>query len=80
MQDQIKAYVLKNFLFTEDPGALGNDTSLIGEGIVDSTGILELIMYLEESFAIKVNDDEMTPTHFDSVATIAAFVERKRQG
>lgn len=80
MQDQIRQYVLRNFLFTEDRDALKDETSLIGEGIVDSTGILELIMYLEESFGIKVDDAEMTPANFDSVATIAAFVGRKRQG
>jgi acyl carrier protein len=74
----IKSFVLKNFLFTDDANALSDSTSLIGEGIIDSTGILELVSYLEESFGIKVADEEMTPANFDSIQNIAAFVGRKR--
>ncbi|MBM4221038.1 MAG: acyl carrier protein [Gammaproteobacteria bacterium] len=74
----IKAFVLKNFLFTDDASALSDNTSLIGEGIIDSTGILELVSYLEESFSIKVADEEMTPANFDSIQNIAAFVGQKR--
>lgn len=74
----IKAFVLKNFLFTDDASALSDNTSLIGEGIIDSTGILELVSYLEESFSIKVADEEMTPANFDSIQNIAAFVGRQR--
>jgi acyl carrier protein len=76
----IKSFVLKNFLFTDDANALSDSTSLIGEGIIDSTGILELVSYLEESFGIKVTDEEMTPANFDSIQNIAAFIGRKRPG
>lgn len=75
---RIKEYVLKNFLFTDDVKALSDSASLIGEGVIDSTGILELVNYLEETFGIKVDDEEMTPANFDSIQTIAAFVGRKR--
>jgi acyl carrier protein len=75
---QIKQFVLKNYLFTEDETALADDESLIRGGIVDSTGMLELISHLEESYAIKVENAEMIPANFDSIATISRFVASKR--
>jgi acyl carrier protein len=77
-QEQIKEFILRNFLFTDDMNAVANNASLIAEGVVDSTGILEVIMFLEESFSIKVRDEEMTPDNFESIDAITAFVEKKR--
>lgn len=74
---QIKQFVLSNFLFTEDDSALADDTALIQGGIVDSTGILELIMFLEETWAIKVPPEEMTPANFESVRSVDDYVGRK---
>ena len=74
---QIKHFVLKNFLFSEDENAVADQDSLIKKGIVDSTGILELISYLEETFGISVAEEEMVPTNFDSVDAITAFLSRK---
>jgi acyl carrier protein len=78
LQQEIKHFILQNFLFTDDEAALSNSESLMDKGVVDSTGVLELIMYLEERYTIKVKDEEMLPSNLDSVDTIAAFVERKR--
>lgn len=75
---KIRQYVLQNFLFTDDASALDDDTSLIREGIVDSTGILELIQFLEDELGIRVANEEMTPANFDSLSAVYAFVERKR--
>jgi acyl carrier protein len=74
---QIKAFVLENYLFTDDDSALADGDSLIRNGIVDSTGMLELIGHLEETYAIKVDNAEMIPAHFDSIDAIAAFVAKK---
>ncbi|SFN00076.1 Acyl carrier protein [Dokdonella immobilis] len=74
---QIKAFVLENYLFTDDESALADGDSLIRDGIVDSTGMLELIGHLEETYAIKVENAEMIPANFDSIDSIAAFVARK---
>lgn len=74
---QIKQFVLKNFLFTEDESAVGDHESLIGKGIVDSTGILELISHLEETYGIKVAEDEMVPANFESIDNVTAFLTRK---
>lgn len=78
LQQEIKAFILQNFLFTDDASMLSDTESLMQKGVIDSTGILELIMHLEEHYSIKVEDQEMLPDNLDSIATIAAFVERKR--
>lgn len=71
-------FILKNYLFTDDASALKDDQSLMQTGVMDSTGILELIMFLEENFGIKVKDEEMVPENLDSVDAIAQFVTFKR--
>jgi len=76
---QIKDFILKNFLFTDDASALKNDQSLMSSGVLDSTGILELITFVEDTFGIKVSDDEMLPGNFDSVDAVSAFVSRKQK-
>jgi acyl carrier protein len=73
---QIRDFVVSNFLFG-DASALQDDTSFLNSGIVDSTGILELVMFLETTYGIKVDPQEMLPENFDSVSRVAAFVTRK---
>jgi acyl carrier protein len=77
---QIRNFILKNFLFSEDDGSLSNTGSLIASGTIDSTGVLELIMFIEETFHIKVAEEEMIPDNLDSVDKIAGYVHRKRSG
>jgi len=79
IRTQIKNFILQNYLFTNDDSALADGDSLMQKGIVDSTGILELIMHVEETYGIKVLDEEMIPDNLDSVANIVAFVMRKRE-
>lgn len=73
----IKPFILGNFLFTEDTSALTDDASLIRGGIVDSTGILELVEFLESTYSIRVQPAEMIPGNFDTIDTISAFLTRK---
>jgi acyl carrier protein len=79
LHDQIRRFILENYLFTDDPTQLGLDDSLLGRGIVDSTGMLEIILFIEEQLGVKVADSEMVPEHLDSVNRIAAFVTSKRK-
>jgi acyl carrier protein len=79
LRDRIQKFILENYLFTGDPAALGLDDSLLGRGIVDSTGMLEIIMFIEEQLGVTVKDEEMIPENLDSVSRIAAFVESKRK-
>ena len=77
VEKKIRNYVLENYLFTDDETALANDTSFLDEGIIDSTGILEVIAFIEEEFGVKVLDDEMVPENLDSVENIVQFVAQK---
>jgi len=79
LRDQIRDFILENYLFTSDPSALGLDDSLLGRGIVDSTGMLEIIFFIEEQLGVKVKDEEMIPDNLDGVNKIAQFVSSKRQ-
>lgn len=74
----VRNFILKNFLFSEDEGALTNEGSLIASGTIDSTGVLELIMFVEQTFGIKVDEDEMVPQNLDSVEKIIGYVHRKK--
>ncbi len=73
----IKDFIVNNFLFG-DSGNLKNDTDLFQESIVDSTGILELISYIEITFKIKVNDDEIIQENFSSVNSINKYIQSKQ--
>lgn len=74
-RQKIKQFILGNFLFTDDESAFSDDTSLIREGIVDSTGILELIGFIEESWPVRVPPEDMTPSNFDSLGAIDRYLD-----
>lgn len=74
---KIRDFVLRNYLFTTDENALRNDQSLMQTGVLDSTGILELISFLYEAFEVQVDDEEMVPENLDSVAQLTTFVDGK---
>lgn len=81
MSDQktkIMNFIIENFLFGNADG-LNDDTSFLEEGIIDSTGVLELISYLEEQFSIQVDDEELIPENLDSINNIVAFLQIKLQ-
>lgn len=73
---KVRAYVLSNFPVA-DPEAVTDDASLMELGVVDSTGLLEVIEWLRDEFSLDVPDGEMVPDNFSSIANIAAYVARK---
>ncbi|MCW9014621.1 MAG: acyl carrier protein [Gammaproteobacteria bacterium] len=77
VEQQIRDYILENYLFTDDQSALINGDSFLEKGILDSTGILEVIYFIEDEFGVKVEDEEMIPENLDSVDNIVAFIGRK---
>lgn len=77
---KVRKYILENFLFTDDDSALDDEDSLLDQGIIDSTGALEIANFLEETFDIKIRDDEMLPENLDSIANISRFILRKTGG
>lgn len=78
IEEQIRDYVLENYLFTDDQSALNSDESFLEKGILDSTGILEVIYFIEDEFNVKVKDEEMIPENLDSVNRIAAYIGKKQ--
>lgn len=77
-RDTIRRYILENYLFTEDASALADDISFLESGIIDSTGMMEVIFFLEENFSIRVEDEEMIPENLDSVNNLLRYIERKQ--
>ncbi len=77
LQARVKQFIVENF-YVSDPSELTGDTSLISGGYVDSTGMLELIAFLEGEFAIRIEDQEMVPDNLETIARIAAFVASKK--
>jgi acyl carrier protein len=74
---QLRAFVSKNF-YVPDPTSFDDRTSFLDRGIIDSTGVLELVSFVEAEYAIAVADDDMVPTNFDSIDALVAFVAARR--
>ena len=75
--DDIKSFLVEK-RYLQDAGSLGVDDSLLEEGIIDSVGIQDLVMFLEKQYAIKVEEDDLMPDNFDSLNAIADFVNEKK--
>jgi acyl carrier protein len=73
----VRQFVLSNF-YIPDATVLSDEASLLDHGIIDSTGVLEVIAFIERTFEIRVDDEEVVPENLDSVARISAYVQRKR--
>jgi acyl carrier protein len=76
IKNKIRTFIVENFLFGKDEG-LNDETSFLDEGIIDSTGILELVSFMEETFNIKVEDEELVPENLDSIKNVVAYLEKK---
>ena len=81
LNHDIRTFIIDNFLFGDASGrfTFADDDSFQERGIVDSTGILELVCHLQERYAIVIEDEELVPDNLDSVSKVACFVERKRR-
>jgi acyl carrier protein len=80
MEQRIREFLAANFFLGDDPSQLNGSTSLIEAGVIDSTGVLELVGFLEEEFEIRIADEDLVPENLDSVDNIIRFVEGKRAG
>ena len=78
IHSQIRQFIAENFLFSDNGFNLGDDVSFLDEGIIDSTGTLELVLFVEDTFSFEVGDDEIEPDNFDSVNKLAAYIARKQ--
>jgi acyl carrier protein len=73
----VRDFIKENFLFGEDGTALADDVSFLESGVIDSTGILQLVAFLEERFLIEVSDEELLPENLDSVDNVVSFLQRR---
>ena len=76
IRENIRSFIVDNFLFGEDLG-LKDDSSILDGGFLDSTGIMHLVAYLEETYSVRIEDEELVPENLDSLDKIAAFLETK---
>ncbi len=79
IREELRHFVVDNFLLGQDDVGLTDDASFLDRGIVDSTGVLELVSFLERRYAIKLDDEELVPENLDSIDNLVAFLERKLQ-
>jgi acyl carrier protein len=75
---ELRQYVIDNFLFGQGGSELKNDDSFMERGIVDSTGVLELVAFLEEKFQVKVEDEDLIPANLDSINNLLLYLEKKQ--
>lgn len=76
IRDQVRQFITTNF-YVPDPQALGDETSFLDTGIIDSTGVLELVSFLQEQFGVVLEDGEIVPENLDTVANIVGLIQRK---
>lgn len=76
IRDQIRDFITQNFLYDGTASQLDNSASLLGQGIVDSTGVLELVLFVEETYAFNINQNDLLPDNFDSIDNLANYVAR----
>jgi acyl carrier protein len=77
IEPAIRDFIARSLLYSEDGFAYADDASFLEEGIIDSLGVMELVEFVTKTFNVKVEQSEVTPAHFDSVARLAAFVRGK---
>lgn len=76
LKTRVKDFIIETFLFGNSDG-LDNQTSFLEEGVIDSTGVLELVDFIENEFSIQVLDEELVPENLDSINNTASYIERK---
>lgn len=74
---QLREFVVENFMMGQDASELSDSGSLLELGIIDSTGVLELVGFLEETFAITVEDDDLIPDNLDSIDNLVNYIQKK---
>jgi len=77
--EELRRFIIENFLYGDQTFQLKDEDSFSGKGIIDSTGVLELVAFVEGRFGISIEDEEMIPENLDSLAKLTRYVARKQQ-
>jgi acyl carrier protein len=80
VEQEIREFITEKFLYGEDDGNLSGGDSFMEQGIIDSTGVLELVAFIEGKYGIKIKNDELVPNNLDSINKLVRFINRKTQG
>ena len=75
---EVRRFIIDNFLFGEEGNGLSSQDSLLEKGILDSTGVLELVGFLQDAFGINIEDHDIIPANLDSISNIVRFVHQKK--
>jgi acyl carrier protein len=78
MKQELREFMVMNYLFGQ-PADFSDDDSLQEKGVIDSTGVLELVSWLEDTYRVKIGDNELLPENLDSINRLVRFIERKTQ-
>jgi acyl carrier protein len=78
MEEKLRTFIQNNFLLGDKNRAIKKDESFLQNGIIDSTGVLELVNFIEETNKIKVEDEELVPENLDSIQNLIAYIQRKQ--
>ncbi len=78
IEAQIRDYLVENVLFSDGSFEYDDDASFLEEGIIDSVAIMDVVMFVEQTFSIEIEDHEIVPDHFDSVNKLAAYIRTKQ--
>lgn len=79
IEEKIRKFMIENFVLSEQLDELSFDESFLENGVVDSTGILELVFFVEDQFGIQIDTSEVLPENFDSVNCLASYIRRKQK-
>ena len=79
VKEQVRRYIIENFLFGDDSPLENDSMSLLDGGIIDSVGVMELVAFLEQDFGLNVADEDLIPENLDSVSNLAAYIGREQK-
>jgi len=77
LKSEIRHFIIENYLYGQDGNDFADDTSFLEKGLIDSTGVLELVSFVQEKYGISVADEELIPDNFDSIQNLSAFIIKK---
>lgn len=77
IKEELRTFILNNYMFTDDRSALADDQSFLNSGIIDSMGVMEIVLFVEQEFGIAIDDADITPENLDNLGSICALIQRK---
>jgi acyl carrier protein len=80
IKQSVKSYILENVLYGAGEDALSYEDSFLEKGLIDSTGIMEIVIFIEEEYGFSIYDEELIPENLDSINNLSRFINRKREG